>query len=191
MDLQPLLSPMLSSRQTNPQGTREEKLEGNRCQVRGMCVCRLKKTPRARAKRGGLLGTSTCSLAGNQARFQWDSATPFHFISHSRSNEPIFLCQRGTRHHRGVQSIAAARAFQSIATSEALAAKHLAPELLPSSQKFIISDRKYTPFPWIQLWAARCRCSCTCCKGEEQDSSQTTRTESRPEQAFTIYKIII
>lgn len=79
------------------------------------------------------------------------NVSQFHFGSHSRSNEPIFLCQQGTRHYHGVQSVAAAGAFQSIAPPEAPAAKHLTPGPLPSSQKSIISHRKCAPFPWIRF----------------------------------------
>lgn len=104
----------------------------------------------------------------------------FHFSSCSQLKELIFLRRQGTGHHAGVHSGTARYCCRSLAitTSRALAAKlkHLAPGHLPSSQKFIISDRKHARFPWIWFRAARYRCGCTCCNGREQDSNQTTRT---------------
>lgn len=100
----------------------------------------------------------------------------YHFSSYSQKQVGFPVL-----HHHCCQS------FPVNPTSEALAAKHLTPGQFPSGQKFSIS-RETSPFPWIWLQAARCGCSCIHCF--EQDRDQIT-LESRPEQAFAIYKLII
>lgn len=151
-------------------------------------MCNSKRTPRAQALIQGCPSTSTGLLAGTQAHFKHDSATE-HVSDSFQLTFPEKSCFPELCQHIQHTVHCCCRSLPANPPSEALAAKpqHLAPGQFPSRQKFTIS-RESTPFPWNWLWATRCGCSCTHCFGQNRD--QIT-LESRPEQAFAIYKLII
>lgn len=153
-------------------------------------MCNSKRTPRTQALRQGCPTTSTGFLAGTQAHFKCDSATehvsvPFQLtFPEKRAGFPV-PCRHIQQHSALLlpeppsQSPPPRLWLQSQSTSHQ-------GSFLPCRNS--PSQGKASPFPWIQLWAARCGCSCTHCF--EQDRDQTT-LKSRPEQAFAIYKLII
>lgn len=152
-------------------------------------MCNSKRTPRAQALIQGCPSTSTGLLEGTQAHFKHDSATEHVSDSFQLTLPEKSWFPGAVPAHPAAQCTAAAGASPSIPPLrlwlQSQSTLHQG-SFLPGRNS--PSQGKASPFPWNWLWATRCGCSCAHCFGQNRDQ---IILESRPEQAFAIYKLII
>lgn len=135
-------------------------------------MCATQRTPRAQALRQGCPTTGAGFLAGTQAHFKHDSAAE-HISVSFQLTFPERACFPVP--HQLIQQHSALLLLEPPSQSsprlwlQSHSTSHQGSFL---SGRNSLSQGKASPFPWIQLWATRCRCNCTHCF--EQDGDQIT-----------------